>query len=197
MAIFPTTIQPSFTFQKTEKPKVRVTKLGDGFEQRVVFGLPTQLDANVFDVNFKHITHQEARTIDAFLKTQALRGASFTFTPETESISATSVTLNIEDESTVGVVTSNNHGIAENDFINITASNNALVGTGNHLVQTYTDQNTFNIKTTKNETGNLVSVNITYIRSGAGQYCCEDWSYTLNNAKTATLKAKFRQVFEP
>tara|TARA_B100000575_G_scaffold142250_1_gene113515 strand:- start:9161 stop:9754 length:594 start_codon:yes stop_codon:yes gene_type:complete len=197
MAIFPTTIQPSFTFQKTEKPKVRVTKLGDGFEQRVVFGLPTQLDANVFDVNFKHITHQEARTIDAFLKTQALRGASFTFTPETESISATSVTLNIEDESTVGVVTSNNHGIAENDFINITASNNALVGTGNHLVQTYEDQNTFKIKTTKNETGNSVLVNITYIRSGAGQYCCEDWSYTLNNAKTATLKAKFRQVFEP
>ena len=197
MAIFPTTIQPSFTFQKTERPKVRVTKLGDGFEQRVVFGLPTQLDANVFDVNFKHITHQEARTIDAFLKTQALRGASFTFTPETESISATSVTLNIEDESTVGVVTSNNHGIAENDFINITASNNALVGTGNHLVQTYEDQNTFKIKTTKNETGNSVPVNITYIRSGAGQYCCEDWSYTLNNAKTATLKAKFRQVFEP
>ena len=52
MAIFPTTIKPSFTFQKTEKPKVRVTKLGDGFEQRVVFGLPTQLDPNVFDVNF-------------------------------------------------------------------------------------------------------------------------------------------------
>ena len=197
MAIFPTTIQPSFTFQKTEKPKVRVTKLGDGFEQRVVFGLPTQLDANVFDVNFKHITHQEARTIDAFLKTQALRGASFTFTPETESISATSVTLNIAVGSTIGVVTSNNHGIAENDFINITASNNALVGTGNHLVQTYTDQNTFNIKTAENDTDDPVSVNITYIRSGAGQYCCEDWSYTLNNAKTATLKAKFRQVFEP
>jgi len=197
MAIFPTTIKPSFTFQKTEKPKVRVTKLGDGFEQRVVFGLPTQQDPNEFDVNFKHITHEEVRTIDAFLKSQALLGASFTFTPETESISARSVTLNIANGSTIGVVTSNNHGIALNDVINITASNNALVGTGNHLVQTYTDQNTFHIKTTKNETGNSVSVNITYLRSGAGQYACEDWSYTLNNAKTATLKAKFRQVFEP
>ncbi len=197
MAIFPTTIKPSFTFQKTEKPKVRVTKLGDGFEQRVVFGLPTQQDPNEFDVNFKHITHEEVRTIDAFLKSQALLGASFTFTPETESISARSVTLNIANGSTIGVVTSNNHGIALNDVINITASNNALVGTGNHLVQTYTDQNTFYIKTTKNETGNSVSVNITYLRSGAGQYACEDWSYTLNNAKTATLKAKFRQVFEP
>lgn len=197
MAIFPTTIKPSFTFQKTEKPKIRVTKLGDGFEQRVVFGLPTQLDANVFDVNFKHITHQEARTIDAFLKSQALLGASFTFTPETESISATSVTLNIANGSTIGVVDSNNHGIALNDFINITVSNNALVAPGNYLVTSYTNENKFKIQTGQNLTGSNQPVNITYIRSGAGQYCCEDWSYTLNNAKTATLKAKFRQVFEP
>jgi len=197
MAIFPTTIKPSFTFQKTEKPKVRVTKLGDGFEQRVVFGLPTQQDPNEFNVNFKHITHEEARTIDAFLKTQALLGASFTFTPETESISATSVSLNIDNGSTIGVVTSNNHGIALNDFINITASNNALVTTGNYLVTSYINENQFKIKTGQNLTNSNQSVNITYIRSGAGQYCCEDWSYTLNNAKTATLRAKFRQVFEP
>ena len=196
MAIFPTTIQPSFTFQKTEKPKVRVTKLGDGFEQRVVFGLPTQLDANVFDVNFKHITHQEARTIDAFLKTQALLGASFTFTPETESISAKTVQITVDNGTTVGVIDSNNHGIALNDFINITASDNiSIVPVGNYLVQTYTNQNKFKIKTLVSDTSS--PFNITYIRSGAGQYCCEDWSYTLNNAKTATLKAKFRQVFEP
>mgnify|MGYP003109885731 FL=1 len=196
MAIFPTTIQPSFTFQKTEKPKVRVTKLGDGFEQRVVFGLPTQLDANVFDVNFKHITHQEARTIDAFLKTQALLGASFTFTPETESISAKTVQITVDSGTTVGVIDSNNHGIALNDFINITASDNvSIVPVGNYLVQTYTNQNKFKIKTLTSNTSS--PFNITYIRSGAGQYCCEDWSYTLNNAKTATLKAKFRQVFEP
>ena len=196
MAIFPTTIQPSFTFQKTEKPKVRITKLGDGFEQRVVFGLPTQLDANVFDVNFKHITHQEARTIDAFLKTQALLGASFTFTPETESISAKTVQITVDSGTTVGVIDSNNHGIALNDFINITASDNvSIVPVGNYLVQTYTNQNKFKIKTLTSNTSS--PFNITYIRSGAGQYCCEDWSYTLNNAKTATLKAKFRQVFEP
>jgi len=196
MAIFPTTIQPSFTFQKTEKPKVRITKLGDGFEQRVVFGLPTQLDANVFDVNFKHITHQEARTIDAFLKTQALRGASFTFTPETESISAKTVQITVASGTTVGVIASNNHGIAENDFINITASDDvSIVPVGNYLVQQYDNQNQFRIKTLVSDTSS--PFNITYLRSGAGQYCCEDWSYTLNNAKTATLKAKFRQVFEP
>jgi len=196
MAIFPTTIQPSFTFQKTEKPKVRITKLGDGFEQRVVFGLPTQLDANVFDVNFKHITHQEARTIDAFLKTQALLGQSFTFTPETESISAKTVQITVASGTTVGVIDSNNHGIALNDFINITASDNvSIVPIRSYLVQTYTNQNEFRIKTLSSNTSS--PFNITYIRSGAGQYCCEDWSYTLNNAKTATLKAKFRQVFEP
>jgi len=197
MAIFPTTIQPSFTFQKTEKPKVRITKLGDGFEQRVVFGLPTQLDANVFDVNFKHITHQEARTIDAFLKTQALRGASFTFTPETEKISSTTVQITVASETTVGVIASNNHGIAENDFISITASGSeSLVPLKTYLVQTYNNQNEFTIKTNSNG-GGQAEFNITYTRTGAGQYCCEDWSYTLNNAKTATLKAKFRQVFEP
>ena len=197
MAIFPTTIKPSFTFQKTEKPKVRTTKLGDGFEQRVVFGLPTQQDPNEFNVNFKHITHEEARTIDAFLKSQALLGASFTFTPETESISAKTVSITVANGSTVGVIASNNHGIALNDFINITASaSTSLVPTGNHLVQTYTNQNEFTIKTNSNGGAEAI-FNITYIRSGAGQYCCEDWSYNLNNGKTATLNAKFRQVFEP
>tara|TARA_R100000995_G_scaffold80425_1_gene52251 strand:- start:8097 stop:8690 length:594 start_codon:yes stop_codon:yes gene_type:complete len=197
MAIFPTTIKPSFTFQKTEKPKVRTTKLGDGFEQRVVFGLPTQQDPNLFNVNFKHITHEEARTIDAFLKSQALLGASFTFTPETESISAKTVSITVANGETVGVIASNNHGIALNDFINITASaSTSLVPTGNHLVQTYNNQNEFRIKTNSNS-GSTATFNITYSRSGAGQYFCEDWSYTLNNAKTATLNAKFRQVFEP
>tara|TARA_R100000234_G_scaffold33603_3_gene19760 strand:- start:296 stop:886 length:591 start_codon:yes stop_codon:yes gene_type:complete len=196
MAIFPTTIKPSFTFQKTEKPKVRVTKLGDGFEQRVVFGLPTQQDANEFNVNFKHITHEEARTIDAFLKSQALLGASFTFTPETESISAKTVQITVASGTTVGAIASNNHGIALNDFINITASDNtSIVPIGNYLVQTYTNQNEFKIKTLASNTSN--PFNITYLRSGAGQYACEDWSYTLENARTATLNAKFRQVFEP
>ena len=158
--------------------------------------MPTQQDPNEFNVNFKHITHEEARTIDAFLKTQALLGASFTFTPETESISAKTVQITVASGTTVGVVASNNHGIALNDFINITTSNNVLVGTGNHLVQTYTNQNEFTIKTNSNS-GSTAQFNITYIRSGAGQYACEDWSYTLENARTATLNAKFRQVFEP
>ena len=197
MAIFPTTIQPDFSFQKTEKPKVRVTKLGDGFEQRVVFGLPTQQDPNEFNVNFKNITHQEVRTIDAFLKTQALLGQSFTFTPETEKISSTTVQIEVEADKSIGKISSNNHGVALNDFINITASGStSIVPLGTYLVQKYTDQNEFEITTNAN-TGSTAQFNITYTRTGAGQYCCEDWSYTLNNAKTATLKAKFRQVFEP
>ena len=62
-------------------------------------------------------------------------------------------------------------------------------------MQTYTNQNEFKIKTLASNTSN--PFNITYLRSGAGQYACEDWSYTLENARTATLNAKFRQVFEP
>ena len=182
MATFPD-IQSSFPFIKKEQPKIRVTKLGDGYENRVIFGLPTQQNPNNLNLTYKNITHEEAKTIDAFLKSQSLLGASFNFTPPLEGSSVkTGIAVSIPNNSDIATVTSNNHGIALNDFIEITASNNTTrLPTGNYLVKTYTDTNTFKIKTNTNNTGSTVNVVISYLSSGVGKYVCEDWDINLNS----------------
>jgi len=198
MATFPN-IQPSLPLVKREQPNVRTTKLGDGYENRVIFGLPTQQNPNVLNLTFKNITHANAKTIDAFLKSQSLLGASFNFTPPLEGSSVkSSIAVSILNNSDIATVTSNNHGIALNDFIEITASNNTTrLALGNYLVKTYTDTNTFKIKTSTNSTGSTVNVVISYLSSGLGKYVCDQWNVNTNYSNTATVQAQFRQVFEP
>ena len=196
MATFPN-IQPSFAFVKKEEPKVRTTKLGDGYENRVIFGLPTQQNPNIFDLNYKNITHADAKTIDAFLRSQSLLGASFNFTPPLEGSSVkTNISVSI-DSSHIATVQSNNHGIALNDFIQITASTDeARLPLGTYLVTTYTDINTFKIKGSENTTGSS-TFTISYSSSALGKYVCDNWSVNYDYPTRASVKAQFRQVFEP
>ena len=195
MATFPN-IQPSLPLVKREQPNVRTTKLGDGYENRVIFGLPTQQNPNVLNLTFKNITHADAKTIDAFLRSQSLLGASFNFTPPLEGSSVkTNISVSI-DSSHIATVQSNNHGIALNDFIQITASTDeARLPLGTYLVTTYTDINTFKIKT--GTTGSAANETISYLSSGVGKYVCDQWNVDTNYSNTATVKAQFRQVFEP
>jgi len=196
MATFPN-IQPSFPFVKKEQPKVRTTKLGDGYENRVIFGLPTQQNPNNLNLTFKNITHEEAKTIDAFLRSQSLLGASFNFTPPLEGSSVkTSINVSV-DSSYIATVTSNNHGIGLNDFIQITASTNQdRLPLGTYLVNTYTDINTFKIKGSENTTGSP-TFTISYSSSALGKYVCDNWSVNYDYPTRASVKAQFRQVFEP
>lgn len=79
MATFPD-IKPAYTASKSSEPKVRTTKFGDGYEQRVSFGLPTHNNPKEYALTFK-VKDADASTIETFLDARAADAASFDFTP--------------------------------------------------------------------------------------------------------------------
>lgn len=78
MATFPS-IEPSYGASKQSQPKTRVVKFGDGYENRLRFGL--NQDAKVWNVTFDNRTEADADTIEAFLDARGADGASFDWTP--------------------------------------------------------------------------------------------------------------------
>ena len=78
MATFPS-ILPSFTISKSSSPKTRVSKMGDGYELRVVVGL--NQNPKKWDLQFNYLTTTNADTIETFLDARAKDGASFTWSP--------------------------------------------------------------------------------------------------------------------
>lgn len=76
MATF--TYTPDFGATKKNKPSVKVAKFGDGYEQRLAYGVNT--NPQEWSLSFANRTDTEASAIDAFL---TARGAveSFDWTP--------------------------------------------------------------------------------------------------------------------
>ena len=79
MATFPS-ITPQYATQETVKQDNNVIKLGDGFQQRLVFGLPANKRLITLNLTF-NITSTQADTIDTFLDERFDDQASFDFTP--------------------------------------------------------------------------------------------------------------------
>jgi|TARA_Y100000015_G_C2366248_1_gene77683 phage-related protein len=84
MATFPS-ITPTYDVRKTSAPKQRVISLGDGYEQRVTFGL--NQNPKVFNLTF-NVSETDADTIETFLDARAADNASFDFTPPGEASSS-------------------------------------------------------------------------------------------------------------
>ena len=84
MATFPS-ITPSFGFTKNSKPNVRVIKFGDGFEQRLTYGI--NQNPKQYDLTWENITVENANIIKSFLNSRAFDNESFDFTPPQQSIS--------------------------------------------------------------------------------------------------------------
>ena len=82
MADFPL-INPTYGAQKTSQPKVRQVQLGDGYVQRLRFGL--NQDLKTWNLTFE-VSETDADTIETFLEA---RGGSeyFTWTPPDETVS--------------------------------------------------------------------------------------------------------------
>ena len=76
MATFPS-ISPTYGMRKTSSPKVKVSKLGDGYEFRALYGLPLSQDPKVYDLTF-NVSETDADVIEGFLRSrvndQASRG---------------------------------------------------------------------------------------------------------------------------
>tara|TARA_Y100001951_G_C11151571_1_gene189521 strand:+ start:139 stop:489 length:351 start_codon:yes stop_codon:yes gene_type:complete len=86
MATFPS-INPSFGFTKLNEPNVRVVKLGDGYQHRIILGLPDNQNGKKFQFEFKDIDESDSDTIETFLDERITDLASFDFQAPTESAS--------------------------------------------------------------------------------------------------------------
>lgn len=81
MATFPA-VTPAYGARKTSNPKLRTAKFGDGYEQRVSFGL--NQNPKEWDLTWQNISEADADTIETFLNARAVDGASFDWTPPDE-----------------------------------------------------------------------------------------------------------------
>ena len=82
MATFPA-ITPAYGANKSSAPKVRKTQFGDGYDQRITFGL--NQNPKTWDLTWQNITEANSDTIETFLDARAADGASFDWTPPDES----------------------------------------------------------------------------------------------------------------
>tara|TARA_Y100000401_G_scaffold26741_1_gene19075 strand:- start:904 stop:1251 length:348 start_codon:yes stop_codon:yes gene_type:complete len=79
MASFPT-ISPQYSTQETVNQDNQVVELGDGFQQRLVFGLPANKRLINLNLTF-NVSTADASTIDTFLDARFDDQESFDFTP--------------------------------------------------------------------------------------------------------------------
>ena len=77
MATFPS-YNPTYSATKTSKPVIRSSRLGDGYEQRITFGI--NQNPKEWSLTFD-LADADADVIEAFLDARAADSASFDWTP--------------------------------------------------------------------------------------------------------------------
>ena len=191
MATFPS-IEPSFSVVKQEAPKQRVVAMGDGYEQRVTFGL--QQNPMTFNLKFTNITDVEAQTIQAFLNSRAKDNASFDFTPPKEGFTKTGTFG--KSGQVVTVTIASKHGLAIGDVITCTFTGGNPAN-GAYTVVSDTSDEIFTLKAATGTSNVSAGTAISITKSGQGKYVCESWSTDINFPTRNSISATFRQVFEP
>ena len=188
MATFPS-IDPTYGVRKQSQPRIRTTRLGDGYEFRALFGLPLTQDPKVYDLTF-NVSEEESDVIEAFLRSRVNDQASFTFTPPAEGGTKTGT---YSQSGTTVTITITNHGLAIGDVVTIDYTTGSATD-GDFAIATAADQNTFTVTAASSATN---SGNVSVTLSGAGKYVCEAWSKTIPYNNRAILNCTFREVFEP
>lgn len=77
MATFPS-YQPTYSANKRSEPRIRTAQFGDGYQQRVTFGL--NQNPKEWSLSF-NVTDEDADIIEAFLDARAADSTSFDWTP--------------------------------------------------------------------------------------------------------------------
>ena len=198
MATFPS-IQPTYGTRKQSNPKFKTTQMGDGYEFRTLFGLPSNQDPKIYDLTF-NVSETEADVIEAFLRSRVADQASFTFTPPAEGFSAKTGTFVQSDGSggagTIITVTFTNHGVAIGDVLTVDFSSGPT--DGSYVVASSADANTFTLNSSSFDSALItVATNVDFTLSGAGQYVCDSWTKTIPYNNRAIINCSFREVFEP
>lgn len=78
MATFPN-ISPDYGLSKESEPAIREAKFGDGYSQRVTFGL--NQNPKTWPITWANISNSDASQIEEFLDARAVDCQSFTWTP--------------------------------------------------------------------------------------------------------------------
>jgi len=188
MATFPS-IQPTYGMRKTSSPRVRVSRLGDGYEFRALFGLPLTQDPKVYDLTF-NVSETEADVIEAFLRSRVNDQASFTFTPPAEGFIKTGT---YSQSGTTVTISITSHGVAIGDVLTIDYTSGSATD-GTFAVASVTSDDAFTVTAAASATN---SGNVSITLSGAGQFVCDSWSKQIPYNNRAIITTTFREVFEP
>lgn len=86
MATFPS-VAASYGAQKTSAPRARTVQFGDGYQSRLMYGLPAHMNPKEWSLSWDNITETDADTIETFLNARAEDQASFDWTPPDETTS--------------------------------------------------------------------------------------------------------------
>ena len=188
MATFPS-IQPTYGMRKKSTPRVRVSRLGDGYEFRALFGLPFTQDPKVYDLTF-NVSETEADVIEAFLRSRVNDQASFTFTPPAEGFTKTGT---YSQSGTTVTISITSHGVAIGDVLTIDYTSGSATD-GTFAVASVTSDDAFTVTAAATATN---SGNVSITLSGAGQFVCDSWSKQIPFNNRAIITTTFREVFEP
>ena len=191
MATFPS-IQPKYGLTKKSNPKVRVSRLGDGYEFRALYGLPFSQDPKVYDFTFV-VSEEQSDVIEGFLRSRVNDQASFTFTPPGEGFTKTGT---YSQSTTTATITISNHGVAIGDVLTIdyTSTASGSPTDGSFAVASITNDNVFTVSTSNSATD---SGNVSITLSGEGKFVCDSWSKQIPYNNRAVITTTFREVFEP
>jgi len=191
MATFPS-IQPTYGLTKKSNPKVRVSRLGDGYEFRALYGLPFSQDPKVYDFTFV-VSEEQSDVIEGFLRSRVNDQASFTFTPPGEGFTKTGT---YSQSTSIATITINNHGVAIGDVLTIdyTSTASGSPTDGSFSVASVTNDNVFTVSTSNSATD---SGNVSITLSGEGKFVCDSWSKQIPYNNRAVITTTFREVFEP
>lgn len=79
MATFPD-FKPLFGAAKSSQPKMRAVQFGDGYQQRLTYGIPEHMNPKEWSLVFD-VSDTDADTIETFLNARAADAASFDWSP--------------------------------------------------------------------------------------------------------------------
>ena len=185
MATFPI-ITPTYSFSKNTNPRVRSVVFGDGFEQRLTFGI--NQNPKTYSLEF-NVSEADSDVIEAFLNSRASDNESFNFTPPGEGISKTGT---YSRSGTTVTITITNHGVAIGDKVTLDFTSGSAAD-GDYIITSSVNQNTLTVITSASGT---TSGNVDLTMSGQRKFVCDSFSKRIPYLNRAVIQCTFREVFE-
>ena len=181
---------PDKTLTRTQSPRVRIQKFGDGYEQRLAEGINNIVDN--FTLSFINRVKAEADDIIAFFETKAgVTAFDFTY-PDTNSTSVTTGQLASGPSSSTTLALS-----AANLDISV---GSAVTGTGVDGTPKVTENQApaANIIVDTAQTiSNGVTLTFTNSNERTIKVICENWTTNYSNSGYYNIQTEFRRVYEP